>query len=70
MAKKKMFKDGPDGEQLHAGMFLGERRFHSDDGGETWWSGYMFSGVTRQELIDLAVSILRAVPNGKDESLP
>ena len=58
MAKKKLFKDHPGGVQLHAGTHKGESRFHSDDGGKTWWSSCFFKG-TRQELIDMAVSILQ-----------
>ena len=62
MAKKKWFKDGPDGIQLHAGTFRDDAVWHSDDGGKTWWSGHMFSHdshVTREELIALAVGILQ-----------
>jgi hypothetical protein len=62
MSKGKLFKDGPDGVQLHAGKLHGKRILHSDDGGKTWWSG-TFIQCTRKELIDLAVSILQDTPN-------
>ncbi len=61
----KWFKDGPEGVQLHAGEFRGNKKvWHSDDGGKTWWSGFMFSPsteLTRDELIKLAVTILQNV---------
>lgn len=61
-------KDNPNGQQLHAGEFRGKSVWHSDDGGKTWWSGWIFShsaNVTRQELINMAVSIMRDTPNDK-----
>jgi len=66
MAKKKLFKDDPAGEQLHAGRIRGKFAFHSDDGGKTWWSGLMFSHeakVTSKELEQMALSVLRELPN-------
>lgn len=69
--KKVLFKDSPDGLQLHAGLFRGHALWHSDDGGKTWWCGTVFShtvAVTREELVDLAVSIIRDVPNAENES--
>ena len=65
MTKQKWFKDGPDGIQLHVGRFRGDSVWHSDDGGKTWWSGFMFSShskVTRKELVDMAVSIIQDSP--------
>jgi hypothetical protein len=62
--KQKLFKDGPDGVQLHAGTFRERKIWHSDDGGKIWWSGYMFSHeakMTTKELIKMAVSILQDV---------
>ena len=52
-------KDGIDIAQLHAGPF------NSDDGGETWWCGRFFSDTPKQELIDMAVGIIRDVPTGE-----
>jgi len=66
VSKTKWFKDGPDGVQLHAGRWRGRDVWNSDDGGETWWCGYQFSNdakVTRDELIEMAVSILQHTPN-------
>ena len=67
---KRLFKDHPDGEQLHAGEFRGKPVWHSDDGGSTWWSGWMFShpsSVTREELVNMAVSIIRDTPNARNQ---
>lgn len=68
MAKKRLFRDHPDGVQLHAGTFRRKHVWNSDDGGGTWWSGRVFAPtprpVTRDELIKMAVSILRDVPSG------
>lgn len=64
-SKTKLFKDGPGGIQLHAGKFRGDSVWHSDDGGKNWWSGHIFSHnakVTREELVEMAVSILRETP--------
>lgn len=64
--KAKWFKDGPAGVQLHAGNFRGKPVWHSDDGGKTWWCCTMFShttAVTREELVEMAVGIIRDTPN-------
>ncbi len=66
MSKAKLFKDGTDGVQLHAGKLHGKRILHSDDGGKTWWSA-TFINCTRKELVDLAVSILQDTPNSASE---
>jgi len=68
MKKQRLFKDHPDGLQLHAGTFRGKPMWHSDDGGKTWWCGTMFShttAMTREELVAMAVSIIRDTPNDK-----
>ena len=68
--RKRLFKDHPDGLQLHAGTFRGKSMWHSDDGGKTWWCGTMFShttAITREELVAMAVSIIRDTPNAKHE---
>jgi len=68
MKKQRLFKDHPDGLQLHAGTFRGKRVWHSDDGGKTWWCGTMFShatAMTREELVELAVGIIRDTPNAR-----
>lgn len=52
-------------EQIHASEFRGSPLWHSEDNGKTWWSGMMFShsvNVTRDELIEMAIGILRDVP--------
>lgn len=52
-------------EQIHAGAFRGSPLWHSEDDGKTWWSGYMFSHsshVTREELLDMALGVIRDVP--------
>ena len=54
MSKTKWFKDGLDGVQLHVD------RWHSDDGGETWWTGD-WSNMTRKELRRMAERILQEV---------
>lgn len=62
--KKKQFKDMPTGI-LHAGSFNGKYVWHSEDGGKTWWSGFIFSssaGVTRKQLMEMAVSIIQDLP--------
>ena len=62
--KPTLFRDHPEGLQLHAGHFRKGNHtvWHSDDGGRHWWSGYIFghdAKVTRKELISMAESILR-----------
>jgi hypothetical protein len=72
MKKQRLFKDHPDGLQLHAGTFRGRAVWHSDDGGKTWWCGTMFShttAVTLAELIEMAVGIIRDTPNNAAERL-
>ena len=70
MKKQRLFKDHPEGLQLHAGNFRGKRVWNSDDGGKSWWCGYLFSNeakVTRKELIEMVVSILQDTPNAPHE---
>jgi hypothetical protein len=65
MKKPRLFRDHPDGLCLHAGKFRGHDLWHSEDGGNTWWCGHLFSGdakVTLDELIEMAVGILRDAP--------
>lgn len=66
-----LFRDSPSGLQLHAGRFRGKPLWHSDDGGKTWWCGMMFSSitaVTRDELVEMAVGILRDTPEAVIEA--
>ena len=63
--EKKLFRDSPDGIQLHAGHWKGEPAFHSGDGGKTWWCGFQFSEMTRHELVELAESLARDLKEEK-----
>ena len=58
MSEPKWFKDGIGGIQLYAGDYKDSKAFNSDDGGRTWWSGWMFRDVPRAELEKLARTIL------------
>jgi len=71
MKKQRLFRDYSDGLQLHAGALRGKPLWHSDDGGETWWSGRIFShdaNITRAELIEMAEGIIRDTSNAGHEA--
>jgi len=50
--------------ELHAGSCRGRALWHSDDGGETWWSGGVLAlavNVTRRELVEMARSVIESL---------
>ena len=54
-------------EQLHAGKYKNDSVYHSDDGGKTWWSGFMFDGITKKQLLKLAISLIQDLKEQPDE---
>ena len=65
MPKKKqvLFKDRPSGLQMHAGKCpLGKSSvWHSDDGGKSWWSGYVFGHGAKMMTTKMLRGMCRSV---------